>query len=301
METKGLSADPRGPAPNDLVNWSGAQLSGDDALHYAVKGRPAFAFVDVYLKPGQEILADFGAMLWMEGKVPVSTACTGGCCAGFWRSCAGEGCCQNTFKGPGNVTFGFKLPGDMFPFTLMPGKGWLIKSGAFVAGSRNIVVDAKFMGCMFCCCSGEGAFLTYLTVKSGNGMFFAGKYGGLEFHDVPDGKEFIVDPGLFFAVDEDALSKKKISIGMAAGCQTCICGQQGIVIKFKGPCRVVTNTRDPYIFVDLLENRRSQENKGGQGGNVKTGNEQADQVARTCKLFWWVYRKIKKCIRGRRY
>jgi len=292
-------SEAKGLTPDESVNLSSVALTGDNKIEYKVKGRPAFAFVDVYFKPGQKILADYGAMLWMDGDIDIMTYCTGGWCAACWRSCAREGCCQNTFTGPahgrGIASFGFKLPGDMLPFVCAPGKGWLLSPGGFVCGTNNVSVNARFMGCCFCCFAGEGAWLTLVRSSDSNPcMFFAGKYGCLEHHDIPEGGEFIVDPGLFFACNEDAT----VSIGLAAVCVTCCCGNQGVVIRFKGPCRVTTKSRDPWIFQEGLDEHRERKQQGGDGKQgFHTGSRELDMTIACCKT---IRVCLKRLLRRRR-
>jgi len=217
-------------------------------LDYAVKGRPAFAFVDIMLRPNQKCFADTGTMIWMDGDIPMTTGCLHGGCVNAWmRTCAGESCCQNEFKGPpngGKVSFGLDLPGDLLPFAVTPDHGWIISRKSFLCGSDNIKVSARFAGCLACCCSGEGTFLTRITVEKGRGMFFAGNYGSLERHEIPAGKTFFVDTGLFFAAHE----KTQIHIGKAGTVKAFCCGGEGLVMKFKGPCVLFTKSRDPNVF-----------------------------------------------------
>jgi len=238
-----------------LVVVAGQQdFSQEEQLTYLVKGRPAFAFVDIYLKQNQKVLANAGAMLWMDGgQVALETACHGGCWASCCRTCSGESCCQNTFLNVAagvlsKVTFGFHAPGDMLPFAVTPGNGWILTRKAFVVGSDNIVVDSRFAGCAACYCSGEGAFLTKVSVQPEallkKGMFFAGSYGSLERHEVPAGKSFFLETGLFFAAHEST----PINIGLAGGLITCCYGQQGFVMQFYGPCVIYTKSRNPKVW-----------------------------------------------------
>jgi len=260
-----------------IVVQGAADYSEADQLTYLVKGRPAFAFVDIYLKKGQKVLANAGAMIWMDGDVQVETGCFGGCGAAFYRTCSGESCCQNMFFNVANdlmskATFGFEYPGDMLPFAVTPGNGWILTRKAFVVGSEFLEVSSRFSGCAACLCSGEGAFLTMVTVPpeaaNKKGMFFAGSYGSLERHEIPAGKIFYVDTGLFFAAHEGT----HIDIGLAGGCCTCICGGEGFVMQFHGPCVLYTKSRNPAIF-DRWETHGSKRHRqagagAGQGAAV---------------------------------
>lgn len=220
-------------------------LAGSQVMH-----RPSFAHVQIDLKENECVIADGGAMLWMDGNVKMYTDCHHGICAGFWRTCSSESCCNNKFTGPGQVAFGFDLPGDILPFAVSAQKGWLFSGGAYICSTPNVQISSRFSGCGVCCCGNEGMFLTHASSSDGNtGLIWAGDYGAIQRHDVPPGRTFIVDAGLFFACTEDV----QISIGLAGGCYTCCCGGEGFVMKFRGPCSVYTQNRDPAEIMKLLK------------------------------------------------
>jgi len=216
--------------------------------------RPIFAHVQVNMN-NQKVVANAGNMLWMDGALNLTATCYGGCCASYWRTCAKESCCQNVYTGSGEVAFGFPLPGDALPFAATPNSGWFCTHGSFICGSENILVSGSFGGCAVCCCSGEGPFLVHITSSSGDAVFFAGNYGALQRHEVPAGKTFCVSKGLFFACSD----KTKIEIGLAGGCKTCCCGHEGFVMKFKGPCVVYTQNRNPRTMQKMLRPRHRNE------------------------------------------
>lgn len=239
-----------------------------------VHDRPGFAAVEVDLQPMQKVLADGGAMIWMDGKVNMETN-MGNCQAACCRFLAGESCCQNVFTGPGKVTFAQQLPGDALPFAVTKDNGWILSSGAFLSGTHNLEVSARFAGCMACLCSGEGCLLTQVKLRKDEkfpdekqGMFFAGGYGALTRHEIPAGKTFYLDLGLFFAANE----KTKIEIGYPGSLWNCFCGGEGLVMKFTGPTVIYSQNRPPGIWRKLLlakqqaKNSRKSNASGPAGG-----------------------------------
>jgi len=106
--------------------------------------------------------------------------------------------CQNKFTGPGKMGFGFELPGDILPFAVAPGQGWIITASGYVVGTENLHVTSQWAGCGACMFGGEGPFFTHVSCADGTGVFFAGGYGSIERNEVPAGKEFFVDTSLFF-------------------------------------------------------------------------------------------------------
>jgi len=182
------------------------------------------------------------------------------------RTLALESCCQNEFKGPGEVAFGFELPGDILPFAVTPSDGWIVGAGSFVCGSTNVVVSAMFPGCATCCCAGEGMFLTHVLASEGKGVFYAGDFGALQRHEIAAGKTFCISAGRFFACSD----KTEIHVGLAAGLTTCLCGLEGFMMKFHGPCVVYSQNRNPDKFRKLLNPmpRKPPSDAASQGANV---------------------------------
>jgi uncharacterized protein (AIM24 family) len=48
--------------------------------------------------------------------------------------------CLNTFSGPGDVAFGFDLPGDILPFATSEKDGWIVTRQSFICGTTNLRV-----------------------------------------------------------------------------------------------------------------------------------------------------------------
>jgi len=250
----------------------GQQMESGPLLKGTIFDRPGFAWVKIDLDPGQRVLADGGAMVWMDGNIPIDTQC-GSCSTACYRTCAGESACQNIFTGPGSVSFSFKLPGDMLPFGVTPGLGWILTAGAFICGTDNVQVSSRFAGCFACCCAGEAPFLTQITVANGNGMFYAGGYGALTRHEIPEGKVLFLDHGLFFAANDQTV----IEAGLPGGVISCLYGGEGLVMKFKGPAVVYSQNRDSAIWNKILKPR--QKKKKGGAANAPTGGGVSVQVS----------------------
>jgi len=221
-------------------------------LNAEIFHRPAFAHVEVVLQDrAQEMLAQAGSLKWMDSGMDLSTSCYGGCCPALCRSLAGNRCCINKYAGPGKVTVGFDLPGDILPFAAVRSRGWILTDDAFVCGTANTVVSGRFSGCTVCLCGGEGAFLTHIHTRAEDekpALFYAGGYGQIQKQFVPEGKTLCVGKGLFFACTDDV----KIEIGLPGGCTECLCSGEGFVMKFHGPCTVYTQNRDPHVIKKIL-------------------------------------------------
>ena len=68
LQNEAAMADQKRPA--EALTYASADQQRNMAvppLNGFISGRPMFASVDVYLAPGQKVLADGGAMTWMDG------------------------------------------------------------------------------------------------------------------------------------------------------------------------------------------------------------------------------------------
>jgi len=220
-------------------------------LQGLIRDRPAFGHVEVQLSQGQQVKSDAKAMIWMD-DIPIKTEC-GSCGSAIARKCSGEHCCMNIYTGEGKVTFGTDLPGDVLPFGVMPGAdgGWIVQAGAFLAGTTNLDVSARFAGCCACICNVTKPFLTKVTIKEGvnePGMFWAASYGAINKHDLPPGKTMYIDAGLLFAANV----KASLDVGCPGGCLTWCYGREGFCLKIDGPGLVYTQNRDTFIWQRVL-------------------------------------------------
>jgi len=219
------------------------------AFVYQIKGRPAFAFGDIWLQSGQRVIADTKALLWMDGQLQVETGIRGGPISGLMRSCSGESCCLNTYVGTSNnqkVTVGFELPGDIMAFGVTNKNGWVFTYDAFVAGTDNLKISSRFSSCCACLCGDESVFLTTATVPEGEmGVVLAGSYGMIERHDIPEGQTLLVSKGLFFAAREDVNFDVGLIGQECGGLLNLACTEGGIVYRFRGPSVVYTQSKSP--------------------------------------------------------
>jgi uncharacterized protein (AIM24 family) len=193
---------------SDKENYKQYMQQPQNAFIYQIKGRPAFAYGDIYLQKDQRVIADTKSLLWMDGGVSIETGCRGGCVGAAMRTCSGESCCLNTYVGSDanqKLSVGFQLPGDLMAFGVSPDNGWVFTYDAFIAGTDNLLVSSRFSSCCACLCGDESMFLSTVQVKKSEmGVVLAGGYGMIERHDVPEGQTLLVSKGLFFAARQDA-------------------------------------------------------------------------------------------------
>ena len=245
------------------------------AFVYQIKGRPAFAYGDIYLNSGQKIIADSRALLWLDGDVEVGTHMVGGCFASYMRQCSGEPCCFNDYTGTGSnqkVSVGFQLPGDIMAFGVSPKSGWVFTYDAFVAGTDNLRVSSRFSGCCACAVADESTFLTTVTVDDGSvGVVLAGGYGMIERHEIAEGDTLLVSRGLFFAARKDVSFDVGLIGQECGGCCNLCCAQGGIVYKFSGPSVIYTQSKNPIQLLKDFGIPGGKERDGAAGAGVAGG------------------------------
>lgn len=242
--------------------------AGQRPLNAVVHHSPSFAHVTVDLKEGDVVVADNGALLWLNAnkELGIDTGChLGNCMAACYRTFARESCCVNKYTGPGEVSFAFDLPGDILPFFVTKELGWVLSKGSFVCGTQNVVLTAKWKGCAAYCCSGEGGLLTHVKTNSDDfAMFFGGGFGAIQAHQVGEGQSIFINTGLFFAGKDDI----DLDVCLPGDCCTSLCcSGEGWVMKFDGPVLVYTQNRDPDVFMSMLNPMQ-----GGQGGGSNGGD-----------------------------
>ncbi|MHA2295502.1 MAG: TIGR00266 family protein [Candidatus Hodarchaeales archaeon] len=227
-------------------------MSERSNVRYEIEGRPAFAVVKVYLDPGQRIIAEGGAMVYMDGHVDMETKSTGGVLKGLKRKFSGESMFQNHFavpegsNDPGMIAFAHGSPGDIIHLHLEGGEQWTLNRDAYICSTPGLEVTTSSGGfkSMF---GGEGLFLTQINALE-EGDFWFGGYGLVERHDLAPGREFVIDTGVMMAYTTGIQYK----LSKVGGRKSFVLGGEGIVMRFTGPGVVYTQNREISLFASLL-------------------------------------------------
>ncbi|MHA1215609.1 MAG: TIGR00266 family protein [Candidatus Hodarchaeales archaeon] len=221
-------------------------------LKYEIVGGPAFSTVRIYLeKPGQQVRAEGGAMVYMSGHVNMETKSAGGIMRGLKRKFSGESMFQNFFSipdgaPPGMVAFAHGAPGDIVHLHMNQGEAWTLSRDAYICGSPSIEVTSK-LGGFKSIMGGEGLVLTKIFAEA-EGDVWIGGYGYIERHEVKAGEKFVVDNGVMLAFQSDM----QYSVSKVGGKKSFFLGGEGIVIRYKGPGVVYTQNREIGLLAALL-------------------------------------------------
>lgn len=169
-------------------------------MEYEVIGTP-LPVVICYLKKGDVMLTDSGAMAWMDPCMEMSTTSNGGVGKTFGRMFSGETMFMNmyTAKDDGKIAFASSFPGEIRKYDIEPGKEIVIQKSAFLASEptveRSVFFNKKAMTGIF---GGEGFIMNKL---SGRGCVFVEIDGATVEYELAAGQQIIVDTGYVALMD----------------------------------------------------------------------------------------------------
>jgi len=198
----------------------------------------------IQLKPGQEIYAEAGKMVYKTPNVSWETRMSGNTIGqkilgALKRTVMGESLFLTYFRanGDGEVGFAGNYPGKLTVFELEPGRSVLAQRDSFVVAEASVqlsVALVKRLGAGFF--GGEGFILEKLT---GPGKVFI--HGGGDFVEfsLNMGETLQVNTGCVVAFDESV----SYDIQMVGGIKTAIFGGEGLFLAtLTGPGRVIVQS-----------------------------------------------------------
>ena len=206
-------------------------------MEFRIIGGTSYPALEVDLTPGDEIVAEAGAMSWMDAHVKTKTAARGGIMAGLSRSLLqGESFIQNTYSVEGKPGTVALVPGSPGRIVQHEMSGDLnLEKGAYLASSTGVEIQSKFEGL-------KGLFVVRAT---GTGTLFFSGYGDVEEIEV-DG-EYVVDNG--YAVAWEAGLTYKLT--KARKIRSFLFSDQ-LLLRFSGRGKVWVQSRSPYALANFF-------------------------------------------------
>ena len=200
-------------------------------------GKPAFAYVNVVLAPGESLVAQPDAMSSMDADLDLQAKLNGGILGGLLRKyLGGESLFINHFTNntgaPRRITLVQKTPGDIDCVDLN-GDTIYFQPGAYLCSTPGVQLSLKWAG-LASFIGGEGLFKLKLT---GTGRVWYGCYGALLEKEV-DG-EVIVDSSHLVAYRDGIRLKVQLSGGIFSS----FFSGEGLVTRVEGKGRIVIQTR----------------------------------------------------------
>jgi uncharacterized protein (TIGR00266 family) len=204
-----------------------------------------FVMLKVRLEMGETIKAESGAMVAMSDTVDVEGKMEGGFFKALGRKLAGESFFFQTLaarRGAGEVFLAHGIPGELFPIPLNGQTNYALQKDGFFAATETVEISTKTQNLTKGLFSGEGFFVLK---ASGTGLLFVSSYGAIHPIDLAEGQEFIIDNAHLVAWPEGVDYKiQKASSGWISS----FTSGEGLVCRFRGPGRVLIQTRNPSAF-----------------------------------------------------
>ena len=236
-------------------------------IDYKIEG-DNLQIVRIKLKPGQDIYAEAGKMVYKSANVDWQTRMTG---SGFSeklfgalkRKLTGESLFMTHFQcrsSPGEVGFAGDFPGRIQPFHLDAGRSVLVQRDGFLVAETSVKIDIAFtkkIGAGFF--GGEGFILQRL---SGPGVAFVHAGGDFVEFNLGPGETVQVDTGCVVAFDDSI----NYDVQFAGGIATSIFGGEGLFLTtLTGPGKAIVQT------MTLSKLRRELGVMGKSGGGEASG------------------------------
>ena len=223
--------------PSDIIDF---KLIGDD-----------LQAVIVTLDPGEAVIAEAGAMMFMQDGIRMATTLeTSGAATGLMSKLLGAGkrllagesffitMYLNEARVARDVAFAAPYPGKVVPVDLGEWGGTLIaQKDSFLCGARGVDLSIAFnrrIGAGFF--GGEGFILQRL---SGDGLVFLHASGTMHTIDLAPGEVLRVDTGCLVAMQPTV----SYDVQLVPGVKTALFGGEGLfLVHLTGPGRVVLQT-----------------------------------------------------------
>jgi len=223
-----------------------------DEIDYRVLGDDMQAVV-VTLDPGEAMIAEAGAMMYLEPDIEMATqmgtAEGGGLLGKLFeagkRAMAGESFFITSFHNQGpqrrDCAFAAPYPGHIVPVELGEHGGALLcQKDAFLCAARGVQIGIAFqkrLGVGFF--GGEGFILQKLTSDSGAGQVFLHAGGTVLLRDLAEGEKLRVDTGCLVALEASV----DYRIEFVKGIRNKLLGGEGLFYaSLTGPGRVWLQT-----------------------------------------------------------
>jgi uncharacterized protein (TIGR00266 family) len=211
-----------------------------EPLDYTIQG-DNLQVVRIRLKPGQEVYAEAGKMVYKFPAVEWQSRMTGESLGDkIWgavkRKLMGESLFLTYFRtsAPSEVGFAGDYPGRIQAFDLQAGQSILVQRDSFICAASTAQLNialVKKLGVGFF--GGEGFILEKLT---GPGIVFVHAGGDFIEFNLNAGEVVQVDTGCIVAFDESV----DYDIQLAGGIKTALFGGEGLFLAtLRGPGRVV--------------------------------------------------------------
>ncbi len=232
-----------GSCGRPLAGGSGPAAAVSEPLDYTIQG-DNLQIARVRLKPGQEVYAEAGKMVYKTANVQWETRMSGATLGekllgALKRTITGESLFLTYFRanGAGEVGFAGSYPGRIQAFDLAAGQSIMAQRDAFLFAQPTVQLSVAFvkkLGAGFF--GGEGFILEKLI---GPGTVFIHAGGDFVEFNLNAGETMHIDAGCIVAFDESV----DYDIQFVGGIKTALFGGEGLFLAaMTGPGRVIVQS-----------------------------------------------------------
>ena len=196
--------------------------------------------LEIGLEPGDTIVATPGELSWMTANVQMRTSMAAAGSRGLWgaitRAVSGGGLFMTEFSatgGNGAVAFAAKIPGQIMPLQVQPGRGYLVHRHGFLCATAGVELTMGLQRSLGAgVFGGEGYVLQRL---SGACSAWVELGGEVVSHELGAGETLLVHPG-HVGMFEESVS---FDITTIRGITNALFGGDGIfLVQLTGPGRI---------------------------------------------------------------
>ncbi len=217
-------------------------MGGDIACR--IEQAPSFSVLTFTLKPGQSVLAEKGAMMFMHNTIDIEThGRKGGLSTALL---GGESFFVNTFtaaRGAGELALVGPTMGDIRALDVTM-TSMILQSGAFLASHPAVTLDTKWQGLKGFLSEKDFVMLR----ASGQGKVWVTSFGAIIEKDLQPGEVLSVDTGHIVAFPDTM----QFSVRRVGGWKSTILSGEGLVTDLVGPGKVLLQTRTMAAFATTL-------------------------------------------------
>jgi len=210
-------------------------------MKYEIRYKPSYSLLVVTLSPGESIIAEAGAMTYMQPTITPKTQKREKSLLGSISKAliGGQSFFVNEFTaadGTGEVALSAAPLGDIETLAVSEGKGFIIQKASFIASQLEVSLDTKWEGFtkgLF----GQGLFMLKAT---GSGLLFINTFGAIDKHVLLPGEKLIVDNFHLVAFSDTC----QYVVRKFGGLKETLLSGEGLVTEITGPGEVYIQTKN---------------------------------------------------------
>lgn len=196
--------------------------------------------LELNMQPNDKVFAESGELSWMSMAIQMQTSTSAGGQQGGFMGALGRAVAGGTLfmteytavGGPGLLAFAAKLPGQVLPLEIAPGKGYLVHRHGFMCGTNGVQFSIGFQQKLGAGIFGGAGFR--MQRLQGQGQAWVALNGEVVVYDLQPGNTLRVHPGHVGMYEESV----QFSITTVQGIQNALFGSGIFLAALTGPGRV---------------------------------------------------------------